>query len=51
MRFHWLMVAAKFMLLAVILKLVLALLVLPLLVVDYRAATRYWRSLFSRALA
>lgn len=51
MRFHWLVVAAKFLLLAVLVKLVLALLVLPLLLVDYRGTTLYWRSLFRRTPA
>jgi hypothetical protein len=51
MRIHWLAVAAKFILLAVIVKLVLVLLLLPLFAVDYRAATRYWRSRLSRSPA
>jgi hypothetical protein len=46
MRLHWLVVAVKFVLIAVLLKIVLALLLLPLLAVDYRATARYWRSLF-----
>jgi hypothetical protein len=51
MRIHWLVVALKFVLLAVVLKIILLLLTLPLLLVDYHAATRYWRSLFRRTLA
>ena len=51
MRIHWLLVAAKFILLAVIVKLVLVLLVLPLFAVDYRAASRYWRSPLRRTPA
>ena len=51
MRLHWLVVAMKFVLLAVLLKIVLVLLTLPLLLVDYRAATRYWRSLLRRTPA
>lgn len=51
MRLHWLIVAAKFILIAVLLKLVFALLVLPLFLVDFRAAPRYWRSLFRRTPA
>jgi hypothetical protein len=51
MRLHWLAVAAKFLLLAVLVKLVLALLVLPLLLVDYRGTTLYWRSLLRRTPA
>jgi hypothetical protein len=51
MRLHWLVVAMKFVLLAVLLKIVLVLLALPLLLVDYRAATRYWHSLFHRTAA
>jgi hypothetical protein len=51
MRIHWLVVAVKFILLAVAVKIVLVLLTLPLLLVDYHAATRYWRSLFRRTLA
>jgi hypothetical protein len=51
MRLHWLVVAMKFVLFAVLLKIVLVLLALPLLLVDYRAATRYWRSLFHRTPA
>ena len=51
MRLHWLVVAMKFVLLAVLLKIVLVLLALPLLLIDYRATTRYWRSLFRRTPA
>lgn len=51
MRIHWLVVTLKFILLAVVLKIVLLLLTLPLLLVDYHSATRYWRSLFRRTLA
>ena len=51
MRFHWLAVAVKFVLLAVVVKVVLVVLTLPLLLVDYHTATRYWRSVFRRTLA
>lgn len=51
MRFHWLAVAMKFVLLGLVLKTVLVLLTLPLLLVDYHIATRYWRSLFRQTLA
>jgi hypothetical protein len=51
MRLHWLIVAAKFILIALLLKLVLVLLVLPLFLVDFRAAPRYWRSVFRRTPA
>lgn len=51
MRIHWLAVALKVVLLGVVLKTVLVLLTLPLLLVDYHTATRYWRSLFRRAAA
>jgi hypothetical protein len=54
MRIHWLVIALKFVLIAVVVKILLVLVVLltlPLLAVDYHIATRCWRSLYRRAFA
>lgn len=42
--FHALAVAMKFILFAVVVKILLLLVLLPLALVDNRFATRYWRS-------
>jgi hypothetical protein len=42
--FHGLAIAAKFIVFAVVVKILLLLVLLPLALVDNRFATRYWRS-------
>jgi hypothetical protein len=48
MRIHWLLIAAKFILFAIFLKLLVVLLVLPLFATNSRSFTCYWRSLLKR---